>query len=265
MFLFMVWVWGDAKQHIYVGICLIWLVSKVTKIILFRGSAFDHICSCSFHAIIINAEYYLCYRDHRLISAVFAFVCPSRITHLYIADSMDQEHNILAAVLTLCPIFNILFTLYASTCQAEFVLTNISKGAESNCLLIKSADMAAVISRRYGCQWNIFACCCWGGTVWKNVLSKFGWSKMRCGTKIGRELSVTFMDVWCNLWNTAVCWNKRVGGCQSNPWKNCFKMHWGNFGKIAAYQLLFKNSANKCNATFFTSGTICIFDKYIAR
>ncbi len=195
MFLFMDWVWGDAKQHIYVGICLIWLVSKVTKMILFRGSAFDHICSCSFHAIIINAEYYLCCRDHRLSSAVFAFVCPSRITHLYIADSMAQEHNILASLLTLCPIFNILFTLYASTCQAEFVLTNISKGAESNCLLIKSADMAAVISRRYGCQWNIFACCCWGGTVWKNVLSKFGWTKMRCGTKIGRELSVTFMDV----------------------------------------------------------------------
>lgn len=73
---------------------------------------------------------------------------------------MAQEHYDLAAVLTLCPVFNILFTLYASTCQAEFVLTNISKGAKSNCLLIKSADMATVISSRYGCQWNIFACCC---------------------------------------------------------------------------------------------------------
>ncbi len=157
------------KQHIYVGICLIWLVSKVTKISLVRGSAFDHICSCSFHAVITDTEYYLCYRDDRLSSAVFAFVCPSRITHLHVADSMAQEHNILAAVLTLCPIFNILFTLYASTCQAEFVLTNISKGAESNCLLIKSADITAVISRRYGCQWNIFACCWWGGTVWKKM------------------------------------------------------------------------------------------------
>jgi len=78
----------------------------------------------------------------------------------YVADSMSQEHYDLAAELTLCPAFNTLFTLYASTCQAEFVLTNISKGSESNCLLIKSADMAAVISSRYGCQWNIFACCC---------------------------------------------------------------------------------------------------------
>lgn len=106
------------------------------------------------------AEYYLHNRDDRLGSAVFAFVSPSRITHLYVADSMSRKHYILAAVLTLCPVFHIMFTPYASTCQAEFVLTNISKGAESNCLLIKSADMAAVISSCFGCQWNIFACCC---------------------------------------------------------------------------------------------------------
>lgn len=93
-------------------------------------------------------------------SAVFAFVSPSRITHLHVADWTAQENRTSAAVLTLCPIFNILFTLYASTCQAEFMLTNISKGDESNCLLIKSADMAAAIFTRYGCQWNIFACCC---------------------------------------------------------------------------------------------------------